>query len=156
MHRFGLVCDDHRVQPRSKATLEPVEFHPALHAIAERLGIEPTQVAERGEPISRRNPATQFRDAIPRPGFGTRLSGRCRGRRRDQSLADHLVSLLDQIEAGLPALTALLDEGFKVDWFCDLEAKPLGNMVSLDAILLGRLRALGGCITLDIYDSQPY
>ena len=139
--------DTPTVQPPSKATFAIRSSTHTSQVITDRLDLAPTRVHDRGDPVSRRAPRTKHREesawflqsAIP----------------ETQPLAGHLASLLNQIEPRLSLLTVLLDEGCQLDWFCYMEAKPLGNMVHLDAALLARLAALGGPITFDIYDGDP-
>jgi len=144
-HRRG--WDTPTVQPPSKATLSLWSSTHTSQEITDRLGLTPTGVHDRGEPISRRNPKSKLRKDA---GWLLRS-----GIPETEPLADHLADLLGQIEPRLTILAALLDDGCQLDWFCYLEAAPLGNLVSLDASLLGRLAAVRGSITLDIYDSDP-
>jgi len=147
METAAAVWDDPTVQPPSRATFTLWTSTHTSEAITMRVGIEPTRVHERGEPVSLRNPKSKLREETT-----WHLQS---GLPETQPLADHLADLLDQIEPRLPVLTELLNEGCEFDWFCYLEAKSLGNMVRLDAALLGRLAGLGGAITFDIYNGDP-
>ena len=133
--------------PLTRATIILSSSTHTSRAITDRLGLTPTGIRDRGDPVSRRNPKSKLRE-------GARWLLRS-GISESQPLADHLAVLLDQIEPQLPVLNALLDEGCQLEWFCYLEARPLGNLVDLDAPLLARLAALGGSITFDIYNSEP-
>jgi hypothetical protein len=135
------------VQPPSRATFTLWSSTHTSEAVTQRFGIEPTRVHERGEPVCWRNPNSKLREETT-----WYLQS---GIPETQPLADHLADLLDQMEPRRPILTSLLDEGCEFDWFCHLEAQSLGNMVRVDALLVGRLAALGGAITFDIYNGDP-
>ncbi|MEV6926943.1 DUF4279 domain-containing protein [Dactylosporangium sp. NPDC051485] len=114
--------------------------------ITRRLGIRPTRLAERGEPISQRSP-----DGKRREHATWELTSHIG---ETEQLAAHLESLLDIIEPAIHTLRQLEALGGTVRWSCLVTAKPMGNMVWIEPPLLARLTQVGAPLMLDIYDSD--
>jgi hypothetical protein len=108
---------------------------------------EPTEAAERGAPVSHRGSDGPVRSRT-RWTLASSLAD-------DEPLAAHLDALLDVLEPRAAEVRALIGEGCRADWFCFLEARPSGNLVSIEPPTLTRLASLGAELVLDIYDSDP-
>lgn len=114
--------------------------------ISQRLGLEPTQVTQRGELLSPRNP-----DGRRRVHTTWELTSSIP---ETEELAAHLEALLPCVESRLPALRRIQSEGGTVFWSCFVTAKPLGNAFRLEAELLSRLAEVGVSLDFDLYDSD--
>jgi glycine/D-amino acid oxidase-like deaminating enzyme len=112
--------------------------------ISDRLGLQPTDVVERGDPISRHNRARRTHTLW---GLDSDLP-------KDAEPSTHLSALLPLVEARLPALRRLRDEGAATFWSCLVTAKPAGNQFCLEPETLSRLAAVGAPLDFDLYDSD--
>jgi hypothetical protein len=131
---------------RSKLTF--VIQSETLHgeAIGRQLGLRPSDVAERGDPVSRRNP----------DGGRRRHTTWClaSGLADNAEPARHLESLLPLIEDRIPALRQIQGTGAEVSWLYFVTAKQTGNMFRFGPDLLSRLAAVGASLEFDIYDGD--
>jgi Domain of unknown function (DUF4279) len=112
--------------------------------IGRRLGLEPTDVVEQGDPISRLNPSRRTHT----------LWGLDSERPEEAEPPVHLSALLPIVEDRLPALRELVSEGATAFWSCLVSAKPAGNQFSLEPAMLSRLAAVGAPLDFDLYDSD--
>jgi hypothetical protein len=109
--------------------------------ITRRLGLEPTDVLERGAPISRhsrkRRPDTFWGlDAdLPEPSA-------------------EFAALLPVVEARQTVVDELRAEGATLFWSCMVTAKPTGNQFVLEPDILTRLAAIGAPLDFDLYNSD--
>jgi hypothetical protein len=71
--------------------------------------------------------------------------------REPSELSDHLSELLDRIEPVRQRIIGLAADGFRMDWFCFVEAGDLEHAVELDPHLLGRLAGYPGPLLIDTY-----
>ncbi|WP_249999296.1 DUF4279 domain-containing protein [Actinoplanes sp. M2I2] len=113
--------------------------------ISRRLGLRPTDVSERGEPVSRRHP-DRLREwttwSLTSPAAQSDVP------------ADHLRALLPVVEARIPALRRLEAEGATLFWSYFVVAKPLGATFGFEPDLLSRLAEVGVSLDFDVYDSD--
>jgi len=118
----------------------------AADEISERIGLQPTNVVEKGAPISRRNPdAGQHRYTIWE--LASSLPD-------EAELAAHLDALLPLFEPRSSALRQIQDTGATAFWSCFLTAKPTGHMLWFEPEVLSRLGEVGAALEFDIYDSD--
>jgi hypothetical protein len=118
----------------------------AADEISERMGLQPTNVVEKGAPISRRNP-----DAGQRRHTTWELAS---GLPEDAELTAHLEALLPLFEPRSSALRQIQGTGATAFWSCFVTAKPMGNMVWFEPAVLSRLGEVGAALEFDIYDSD--
>lgn len=74
--------------------------------------------------------------------------------REPSELAEHLIELLDVVEPLTGRLVDLVSDGYRMDWFCFVEARALEHAVELDQPLLARLAALPGSLLIDTYGAD--
>ena len=110
------------------------------------MDLQPTNVVEKGDPISRRNP-----DAGQRRHTTWELAS---GLQDDAELAAHLEALLRLFEPRISALRQIQATGATAFWSCFVTAKPTGNMLWLEPDVLSRLGKVGAALEFDIYDSD--
>jgi Domain of unknown function (DUF4279) len=124
-------------------------IHSEVHTgdeITARMGLEPTTVAEKGDPVSRRYP-----DRARRRHTTWQLAG---GLSDDAEPAAHLEALLPLVEPRTSALSDMRSAGATASWSCFVTAKPTGNMIQFEPGLLARLSEVGALLEFDIYDSD--
>lgn len=118
----------------------------AADEISGRMGLRPTNVVEKGLPISRRN-----RDAVQRRHTTWELAS---GLPDDAEPAAHLEALLQLLEPCTSAVHQIQGTGATAFWSCFVTAKPTGSMLWFEPEVLSRLGELGAALEFDIYESD--
>jgi Domain of unknown function (DUF4279) len=111
------------------------------------LGLQPSWVSERGQPVSRRNPGSPVRQHTT-----WALSS---GLPESEVLQSHLLALLDVVSPARAAISQLLQHGSDLCLSCMVTASPTGNLVEVEAETLSRIAHTGLALVLDVYDSDP-
>ncbi len=104
------------------------------------LGLQPSWVSDRGQPVSRRNPGGPVRQHTT-----WALSS---GLPDSEVLQSHLLALLDVVSPARAAISQLLLS-------CMVTARPTGNLAEVEAETLSRIAHTGLALVLDVYDSDP-
>jgi Domain of unknown function (DUF4279) len=134
------------VPDQACATFLVEDQYLAGEQITGRLGLQPTRVASRGEPVSRRSLRKDARQHTawsldsPYPD--------------DTELECQLRWLLDVLEPARAALGQLQQGGAALRFSCLLTGRPTGNTVWIETGTLARIAALGAALVLGIYDSD--
>jgi hypothetical protein len=131
---------------QAKASLRVYSDTATAAQVTHHLGLAPSFSAERGEPITPRNP-TRLRDHSLWL-LKSRLDDH-------QPLHHHLADLLDQLTGKQSAL-AELAVSYEIDWFCLAATDNTQGSVELPHELIARLAALPGDLILDIYTGEHH
>jgi hypothetical protein len=118
----------------------------AADEISERMGLQPTNVVDKGAPISRRS-----LDAGQRRHTTWELAS---GLPDDADPAAHLDALLPLVEPRSSALRQIQRTGATAFWSCFVTAKPTGNLLWFEPEVLSRLGEVGAALEFDVYDSD--
>jgi uncharacterized protein DUF4279 len=111
-------------------------------AVTRRLGVQPTQAAEAGEPVSRRPAHTR--------GSSLWLLSSSPSIQPGTELSEHLHRLLAILEPVTGRLWELVHAGYDANWFCYIASHATEHAAELDRPTLQRLLALPGGLWLDV------
>ncbi|MGO1053232.1 DUF4279 domain-containing protein [Crossiella sp. CA198] len=128
---------------RASASLRLFSTKAAAAVVTETLGLDPTTVAERGEPIGKnistlREQSMWLLESEAEPA---------------EPLSAHLEWLLDELDGKLGALAGLLGD-FEVDVWCTVEATNGQGQLTFTPALTARLAGLPCPFSVDLYLSD--
>jgi len=74
--------------------------------------------------------------------------------REPSDLHEHLSELLNRVEPVQASLLSLVADGYRMDWFCFVEAAALEHAVELDHNLMSPLAVFPGSLLIDTYGAE--
>ena len=128
----------------SRATFRAWSDHVPPESIADALGVRPTQLHRKGDPVSKRSKALRTKHCIL---IESSLP-------TSQPLEDHLVALCDVLEPVASELAAM-NARCEYDIFCGFGSGNGQGGFTLSPKLLARLAALPIELVVDLYPPAP-
>ena len=124
----------------ARATFRVFPGAASAASVTQRLDIAPAESHEAGEPNTR----TGRPWAAAHWSITSTLP-------QDEPVSAHLSQLLDTVEPVADLLTALQEDGMRMDWFCYVYRENGQGRPSFTPDLLRRLGALPAVLGLDVY-----